>query len=221
MECKRPNRVPLVLLLLLITLVPDSAAVGQEVILKNDSVSDFSEAIIVTGFVSGEKAAAWLTTPCEGHIVRVQIFWRSQFGGTADSLEESIEIFQAGTFPTPGSRLLELLGPSMVDGALNEFTVPVPIAVEQNQTFVVSLKFLEAPPAVVGPSVVVDTDGCQAGKNGIFAIPGGWFSSCVLDVSGDFVIRAVVDCEAEVDSIFSDGFESGNTSAWSSAEPPP
>jgi hypothetical protein len=73
----------------------------------------------------------------------------------------------------------------------------------------------------LGPSVVTDNDGCQAGKNGIFAIPGGWFSSCVLGVSGDFVIRAVVDCEAEVDSIFSDGFESGNTSAWSSAEPPP
>ena len=116
--------------------------------------------------------------------------------------------------------MLELLGPLMVDGALNEFTVPFPIAVEQNQTFVVSFKFFETPPAL-GPSVVTDTDGCQAGKNGIFAIPGGWTSSCSFGVSGDFVIRAVVNCESVVDSIFSDGFENGNTSAWSSAEPPP
>jgi hypothetical protein len=41
-----------------------------------------------------------------------------------------------------------------------------------------------------------------------------------LGVSGDFVIRAVVECQA-VDSIFSDGFESGDTSAWTTAEPPP
>jgi hypothetical protein len=109
----------------------------------------------------------------------------------------------------------------MVDGALNEFIVPFPIAVEQNQTFVVSLKFLEAPPLIVGPSLVSDNDGCQTGKNGIFAIPGGWTNSCSFGLSGDFVIRAVVDCEDAVDSIFSDGFESGDTSAWSSTGPPP
>ena len=109
----------------------------------------------------------------------------------------------------------------MTDGALNEFLVPIPVAVDQNQTFVVSLKFLEAPPLVVGPSVVADNDGCQFGKNAIFAIPGGWSNSCLLGVSGDFVIRAVVACESGVDSIFSDGLESGHTSSWSSTGPPP
>jgi hypothetical protein len=211
----------MVLVLATLILLPHRAATGQEVVVKNDSVTDFSEAAILPGFVSGEKAAAWLTTPCKGHIVRVQILWLSLFGGTGDSLQESIEIFQAGSFPTPGSQLLELLGPLMVDGALNEFTVPFPIAVDQNQTFVVSFKFFAAPPAL-GPSVVTDTDNCQAGKNGIFAIPpSDWLNSCSLGVSGDFVIRAVVDCENAVDSIFSDGFESGDTSAWSSTGPPP
>ena len=217
---KRHGGVAIKLVLAILLVLSHRAAVGQEVVVKNDSVTDFSEAIILPGFASGEKAAAWLTTPCQGQILRVQIFWRSLLGGAADSLQESIEIFEAGSFPTPGTVLLELAGPLMVDGALNEFIVPFPIAVEQNQTFVVSLKFFEAPPAL-GPSVVTDTDSCQAGKNGIFAIPPSeWKNSCSLGVSGDFVIRAVVECQA-VDSIFSDGFESGDTSAWTTAEPPP
>jgi uncharacterized repeat protein (TIGR01451 family) len=48
--------------------------------------------------------------------------------------------------------------------------------------------------------VVRDTDGCQAGRNAIFAelAPGTnvWFSACALGVQGDWVIRAVVDCQA-------------------------
>jgi hypothetical protein len=89
----------------------------------------------------------------------------------------------------------------MTDGALNEYrfldknlTQPIMVPVTAGQVFVVSFKFFNDPPPQ-GPSVVTDTDGCQAGKNGIFAIPPGqWFSSCALGVSGDFVIRAVIDC---------------------------
>jgi hypothetical protein len=221
MDCRRPSGVTVVLMLAVLVLLPHLNAAGQEVVVKNDSVADFSQVAIQAGFISREKAAAWLTTPCQGNIVKLQIYWLSVSGATGGSLEWSLEIFQAGSFPTPGTRLVELLGPWMVDGVLNEFTLTVPIAVEQNETFVVSFEFENTPNPFLGPSVVTDIDGCQAGKNGIFAIPGGWINSCEVPLSGDFVIRAVVDCEGAVDTIFSDGFESGDTSAWTTAEPPP
>jgi hypothetical protein len=39
----------------------------------------------------------------------------------------------------------------------------------------------------------------------------------VLGVTGDFAIRAVVDCSSSL--VFVDGFESGDTSAWSAVVP--
>ena len=103
----------------------------------------------------------------------------------------------------------------MSDGFLNEFVLPVPVVVQQGSTYVVSLEFDHAP-LPTGPSVVTDLDGCQSGKNGIYAIPpGAWFSSCALGVTGDFAIRAVVEC-GDTGLIFQDGFESGDISMWPS-----
>ena len=62
------------------------------------------------------------------------------------------------------------------------------------QQFYVSLEFYN--PTDVGnggPSVVRDTDGCQSGKNVLYAIPGGWLNFCLF-LSGDLAIRAIIDC---------------------------
>ena len=174
---------------------------ATEITIKNDSLDNGSTAVIQSGFVAGERAAAWLTTPCAGNIVAVQVFWASISGGTPDSLEDSITVFAAGTFPVPGATLDQILGPVMVDGYLNEFrykdqlqTIPLSIPVTAGQTFVVVFEFLNSPDPGNGPSVTTDSNGCQPGKNGLFAIPpGSWFNSCALSLSGDFVIRAVVD----------------------------
>lgn len=194
---------------------------AAEVTVQNDSATDFSQVAIQAGFAANEQAAAWLTSPCEGDIVAVQVFWRSLFGGAPDTLGNAILVSQAGAFPVPGTLLANLSGPLMQDGFLNEFrfldedqTVPLLVPVTQGQVFVVSFQFLD-PPGASGPSVVTDVSGCQAGKNGIFAIPpSAWFNACSLGVSGDFVIRAVVDCAEENTLIFADGFESGDTSEW-------
>ena len=175
-----------------------------EITVRNDSLNDFGTAVIVSGFTANERAASWLTTPCAGNVRAVQIFWRSQSGATAPIFGERIDILRAGTFPIPGVAAQSILGPVLSDGVLNEYrfldennTVPVFVPVIQNETFVVSLDFDTAPPPV-GPSVVRDVDGCQAGRNAIYAElgPGSfvWFSSCMLGVAGDWVIRAVVDC---------------------------
>jgi hypothetical protein len=88
------------------------------------------------------------------------------------------------------------------DGVLNEYrfldqtqTIPLNVPIASGQTFVVSLEFLNTNSGQTFlPSVVYDTDGCQASKNTAFVIPGGWFDACLLGVSGDWMIRAVVDC---------------------------
>ena len=192
------------------------AAAGT-IVLQNDSVVDFGTAIIQAGFVAGEHGASWLTSTCDGELVAVRILWLSLLGGAPNTLGEAVRISEAGAFPSPGTQLRELLGPLMQDGGFNEFTLTPAIPVSNGQTIVVSFIFLETPPAL-GPSLVTDSDGCQAGRNAIFASPpNAWFSACLLGVSGDFAIRAVVDCSAA--GIFSDGFESGDTSAWSVTVP--
>ena len=177
---------------------------AAEVVVQNDSLVDNTTGGIQAGFVTGEQAAAWLDAPCDGNLVGVQFLWRSLNGGAPVSIEDRIQISEAGTFPTPGLLLDEIIGPVMTDGVINEFrfkdennVIPLSVPVTSGETYVVALKFDHAPPAS-GPSVVNDTDSCQAGKNGIHALipPLTWFSSCALGVSGDFVIRTVIDCAA-------------------------
>ena len=178
---------------------------AAEVTVKNDNLTDFSAGVIQAGFVAGEKAATWLTSPCAGNIVALQVFWRSFSGTTGQLLGGSIDIHRAGTFPTPGPLALEVAGPLLTDGVLNEYryiddnsTIPISVPVIQGETFVVSYEFSENPP-VSGPSVVNDADGIQPNRNAIYArlAPNSfvWFDSATLGVTGDWVVRAIVDCQ--------------------------
>jgi hypothetical protein len=187
------------------------------VVLQNDSVVDFGTANIQVGFVAGERAAAWLTSSCAGNLVALRVLWLSNPPNGGSTLGEYLRVSEAGVFPVPGPVLQELAGPVLTEGAFNEFALPSPEPILQGETVVVDFQFLSSPP-LSGPSVVTDIDGCQAGRNGIYATPpNAWFSSCVLGVTGDFAIRAVVDCSSSL--VFVDGFESGDTSAWSAVVP--
>lgn len=189
---------------------------AQPIEVRNDSIRDFGSAAVQAGFVAGERGAAWLTPACDAELVAVRILWLDQVSSGSQTLGESITISQAGPFPVPGAPLLELLAPVMTEGNFNEFVVVPPIPVAAGTTVVVDFKFFNTPPPI-GPSLVTDTDGCQTMKNGVFAIPpSSWLDLCPFGVSGDLAIRAVVTCET---LIFADGFESGDTSAWSSTVP--
>ncbi|MEO7326465.1 MAG: hypothetical protein ABIW82_16720 [Dokdonella sp.] len=183
-----------------------TSAGANEVTVKNDSLVNNSSGSIQAGFAAGEKAASWLTSPCDGNIVAAQIFWRSLTGGAPISSEDSIDIYRAGTFPTAGALAQELAGPQLNDGVINEFryldennTIPLSVPVTQNETFVLALTFSEAPNPTEGPSVVSDSGGIQPNRNAIYADLGSsfsWFSNTTLGVNGDWVIRAVIDCQA-------------------------
>jgi uncharacterized repeat protein (TIGR01451 family) len=177
---------------------------AAEVTVKNDSLVNNSQGTIELGFIGGEKAASWLTSPCDGSIVAAQVLWLSSSSGTGQSVEGSIQIFRSGTFPTPGTLALQIDGPQMTDGVINEFryldennTVPVNVPVTLNETFVLSFTFDHAPGAS-GASTVIDGDGLHANRNAIYADLGGgnfvWFGNEVFPVNGDWVIRAVVNC---------------------------
>ncbi|MCH7527258.1 MAG: hypothetical protein IID39_07465 [Planctomycetes bacterium] len=186
---------------LILTLHLAAATTAEEVIVQNDSVGDFDDVVIVGDFIPQEEAAAWLTSPCDGAIVAVQVLWLSIDPGAPPSLEENLWIRESGSFPTPGPTLLQLEGPVMVPGFLNEFRYldeakqfPINVPVSSAETFVVSLEFANPTDIVNGtPSVVRDIDGCQPGRNALFAIPGNWLNFCIF-LQGDLVIRAVVDC---------------------------
>lgn len=192
---------PTFLLLCAAALCAPVAAV--ETTVRNDSLVDFGAAVVVGGFAPDEKAASWLTSPCNGAIRGVQVFWRSASGTSGQTIHLAIEIFRAGTFPTPGALAETIGGPVLTDGVLNEYrfldenmAIPLNVPVSANETFVVSLQF-DTAVAAGFPSVVRDVDGNTAGRNALLADLGGsfvWFNSQTLGVNGDWVIRAVVDC---------------------------
>ena len=178
-----------------------SSVYADEVVVQNDSLGAGATAAICPCFAAGEEAAVWLTSPFDGNIVAIQVFWRSLLGGAPQSLEDSIIIYNGGTFPNPGSIKDQLNGPVLTDGVLNEYrfkdenqTIPISIPVSAGEEFVISLKFSNANntnPTL--PSIVADTDSCQSGKNTIKVDGNTWLSACDLGVGGDWVIRAVID----------------------------
>jgi hypothetical protein len=178
-----------------------AVAYGAEVTVKNDSFVEGGTAYLVGDFIPGEQAGARLTSPCNGTIVAVQVAWLEGTPGHLPSLERAIHIYAGSGFPTPGSELAYLDAPLLTPGFINEFryldeagTIPIAVPVTAGQQFYVTLEFEEPTDVASGaPSVIRDISGCQAGKNVLFAIPGGWYNFCLF-IQGDLVIRAVVDC---------------------------
>jgi hypothetical protein len=147
-------------------------------------------------FVAHEQAGVVLSAPASDYpleVLRVGIAWGSQFGGTPSSLEQAIHIYSGG-LPNPGSPIFSLDGPVLNDGAINQFDLePLPGQVIINSgPFAVTLEFRTANAGdIFKPSVVHDNNGCQPGKNVVFATPGGWSDACALGVSGDWVFFVV------------------------------
>lgn len=189
----------------LLASVCSTSAIADEVTVKNDSLVNGDTVAICPCFTAGEEAAVWLTSPCDGDIVAIQIFWKSILGGAALSIEDSVIVYQGGSFPNPGSIKDSFDGPVLTDGGMNEYrysddnqVIPISIPVTAGEEFVVSLRFGNQNNLnQLLPSIVADTDSCQSGKNAVKVNGTTWTDSCSLGVSGDWVIRAVIDCSGE------------------------
>jgi hypothetical protein len=125
-----------------------STGVGAvEQTVRNDSLENGQAGVIIYGFAVGEAAASWLTSPCNGTLRAVQVFWTSPLANQAIEIQDSITVYRAGTFPNPGQVVAEISGPVLNDGVMNEWryldennTVPLSVAVALNETFVVSTR---------------------------------------------------------------------------------
>lgn len=173
-----------------------SSAQAQEIELKNDSLVDGGTAAIQLGFVNNEIGCASFTVPAEHfplRLKRVQFFWISHQGNSSPSIQDSIRIYDSG-LPTP-NLVFQSDPPQLIDGFLNEFDLSFfDITFEDPTVITVGLAFADAPNGDTSkPSLVTDVDGCQPMRNPIFAIPGGWQDTCQFGVSGDWVIRAIIE----------------------------
>lgn len=152
--------------------------------------------VVCPCFVVGEEAGVVFTLPAAEYpveITKVRIGWGSQFGGAPQSLEAAIHLY-AGGLPNPGSPQFTVLGPALNDGFINEFDLTLfpGDRVIDSGTFTVTLEFLNGNAGdIFAPSVVHDGNGCTSNANVVNAIPGGWFSACVLGVTGDWVFDVV------------------------------
>ena len=159
-------------------------------------------------FVAGEQAGAVFNAPAANYpieILRIGVGWSSVYGGAPNTVETALHVYPAG-LPAPGAPLFSLEGPQLVDGFINEFNLePLPgQVVVPSGPFMVSLEFANSNAGdPFSPTVIHDGNGCQGGKNTIFAIPGGWMSACAAGVSGDWVFYVVyrrADCTTDVES---------------------
>jgi hypothetical protein len=210
---------------------------AAEVPVQNDSLASPAAGNPCQCFLSSEEVAAWLTSPCTGDLVAAEIGWASPFGGNPASLETAITVRAGGAFPTPGATLMTqggnpaiVVGPMLADGILNQFrfldpptnTQSLRLPVTSGQVVVVSLEFLNQTSGnPFASDVVWDADGCQSGKNTVFAIPGGWSDACPLGVAGDWMIRAVVDCQATTTTTSTTSTSTTSTSSTTTTTVPP
>jgi hypothetical protein len=151
-------------------------------------------------FVAGEEAGSIFSSIPAAHfpikITKIGIAFGSAFGGQPDVLEDSINVYGAG-LPNPGSPIWSVAGPQLADGFINEFNVTPLDWMVSAQPFTVTIRFLNSNSGdPFAPTMVHDGNGCQAGKNVVFAVPGGWLNACALGVSGDWVtyIKYLPNC---------------------------
>jgi hypothetical protein len=126
-------------------------------------------------------------------ILRIGIGWGSIYNANPAQIEQAIHIYP-DSLPNPGSAIFTLSGPQLNDGVINEFNIePLPGEVTVDSgPFTVSLEFLnDSYNNSFASSVVHDGNGCQSGKNVVYAIPGGWYDACALGVTGDWVMYVV------------------------------
>jgi len=152
--------------------------------------------VVCPCFVHDEEAAVIFDLPAEDfpiEILRVGIGWGSQLGGAEVQTEDAIHIYGAA-LPDPGLPIFTLTGPQLNDGFVNEFDLSTQggPALVNSGPFMVSIEFnLNNVGLPYLASTIMDANGCQPGRNAIYAIPGGWMDGCDAGLSGDWVMHIV------------------------------
>ena len=198
--------------------VATSPAGAIEKTLANDGFTGSGDLICVQGFAVEEIGAARFTAEPGDYpftIQSVQILLCPD--GPASDLV--LKIWRDDGSSLPPAELLweEIVTFTPSTTLLNEVDLSVDNLVIDSGSVRVGIEYLfsGSPPA---PGIARDIDGINPSANLIFVPPASWFLSQQLGVTGDWIIRLVVDAN-EAQPIFADGFESGGTTAWSAVVP--
>lgn len=183
-------------------------AIAAEIIVKNDSIPG---SLPLQEMPDGTRLAARLTSPVDGTIVGVQIWWGSLSGLAPPSEEVAIRIseFDGSTY-IPAATLAAINAPVLQDSGLNEFRfldpatglLPLSVPVSSGEDFFVDLEL--APNSYESgdpdrPSLLLDTVAPTSGRNSGFLLRtvgsgGFWvpqFTDAITGV-GNFGIRAII-----------------------------
>jgi hypothetical protein len=176
-----------------------SPASADVKVYKNDNLptsGGFGQIACQAGFVSNEIGASVYTVPAgDGLVMLIENSWWVCDGsglGLAQSRPMQSLVY-AGGFPNPGSAIYTSPQLSSQVGFLNLWpVVDAGLTFSAGQSFTVGTKLLPGNLFQNFATLATDTNGCQAGKNLIFAVPGGWTDACSFGVSGDMFVRTKV-----------------------------
>jgi hypothetical protein len=139
------------------------------IVLKNDKLPDnlvgFNGNVVIVGAWNfNEEALVYLTSPCDGNIVEIQILWYSA-GAAGQTVEQELGLYEPGAcngallsrsataLQQPGFGDVVLGGPVLTAGAAGtgnvisfqhvdeNQTIPLEVPVSAGQTFVIALTF--------------------------------------------------------------------------------
>lgn len=200
-------------------LSPPAAAAVKE--LANDSFNGFGSVVCQVGFVEAESAAARLTADPGDYPYRVEkvrmLVCPASTGGYA-----VLRLYEDnGGGVTPGPLLYEeIIQITGSDDALNEVDLSSQEIIVSGGSIRVDLEWFQNGP----PGIANDLDGFVPSSNYIYAwdplfMTWDWHYANDLGVMGDWILRMEIETNVDQQPIFVDGFESGDTSFWSSASP--
>ncbi|MBM3976677.1 MAG: hypothetical protein FJ299_06770 [Planctomycetes bacterium] len=174
-------------------LLLSSVALADVKTYQNDSLGTGGTIACQAGFAANEIGAAVYTVPAgDGPIMLMQAQWFVCDGsgfGLAQARPMQVLVYANGG-PNPGAPIYTSPTVSGTPGFLTAFDLPPNIVMQPNQTFTVGVRLLNGTLFQNFSTLATDADGCQAGKNLIFAIPpSSWTNACSLGVSGDMIVR--------------------------------
>ncbi len=193
----------------LLALAPLASA--TDVLLKNDSLTDGSQAAIQAGFVEGEIGAAVLAAPLPEQypllLENIQVFVDKTAASAPPTMTVQLYVWTTstpgGANPTPASAVYVSPLLSFTEGAFNQWDISA-AGVQVTEAFTVGCKVVDNTFISIfqgnQPNLVTDTNGCQATKNYVYAKQPNqtflWQGLCGFGVSGDLAIRVTAETGA-------------------------
>ena len=188
--------------------------------LQNDSFTGVGNLWCETGFVIEEIGAARFTAEPGDYpftVERIQVLLCPD-GPPVDLV---VKVWNDdGSSVNPGTLLWEeIVTFTPSTSFLNEVDLSLDDITISSGSVRVGIEFFFAgsPPGLARD----DLDGITPQTNFIYAtgpVPEGWYFAEQFEVSGDWILRVVIDANSSP-PLFADGFESGDTGAWSATVP--